>query len=61
MGKVILPPTTKRTPKKHTLIRVNKLKEIIELRNIIKADELHYELKLRKVYNFNEYYLPIVF
>lgn len=61
MGKVILPPTTKRTPKKNTLIRVNKLKEIIELRNIIKADELHYELKLRKVYNFNEYYLPIVF
>ena len=61
MGKVILPPTTKRTPKMHTLIRVNKLKEIIELRNIIKADELHYELKLRKVYNFNEYYLPIVF
>ena len=38
-----------------------KLKEIINLQDIIKTDELHYKSKLRKIYNFIEYYLPTVF
>ena len=29
--------------------------------NIIKTDELYYNSKLRKRYNFNEYSLPFVF
>ena len=37
-----------------------KFKKIINLQNIIKADELHYKSKCRKVYNFNEYSLPNV-
>ena len=28
---------------------------------LIKRDELHYKSKRRKVYNFNEYSLPIAF
>ena len=38
-----------------------KLKEIVNLQDIIKTDELHYKSKRRKIYNFNEYFLPIVF
>ena len=38
-----------------------KLKEIIKLPDIIKTDELRYRSKRRKVYNFSEYSLPIVF
>ena len=39
----------------------DKLKEIVNLQAIIKMDELHYKSKPRKVYNFSEYSLPIVF
>ena len=39
----------------------DKLKEIINLQNIIRMDKLHYKSKRGKVYNFSEYYLPIVF
>ena len=42
------------------LIRA-KLKEIVNLQNIIKTDELNYKLKRRKIYNFSKYSLPIVF
>ena len=42
------------------LIRV-KLKEIVKLKDIIKTDNLRYKSKSRKVYNFSEYSLPIVF
>ena len=38
-----------------------KLKEIVNLKYIIKIDELNYKSKHRKVYNFSEYSLPIVF
>ena len=38
-----------------------KLKEIVNLQDIIKAGELHYKSKHRKLYNFNEYSLPIDF
>ena len=31
------------------------------MQDIIKADKLHYKSNCRKVYNFNEYLLPIVF
>ena len=40
---------------------INKLKETIKLQNIIKTDELYYNSKHRKVYNFSEYSLPIAF
>ena len=40
---------------------INKLKEIIKLLGIIKTDELYYKPKRRKIYNFSEYFLPIVF
>ena len=39
----------------------DKLKEIVNLQDIIKTDELHYEPKRRQVYIFSEYSLPIVF
>ena len=42
------------------LIR-NKLKEIVHLQDFIKMDNICYKLKSRKVHNFNEYSLPIVF
>ena len=42
------------------LIRV-KLKEVINLQDIIRTDELNYKSKRRKVYNFTEYFLLIVF
>ena len=41
------------------LIRA-KLKEIVNLQDIIKTDKLNYKSKRRKVYNFSEYFLPIV-
>ena len=39
----------------------DKLKEIVNLQNIIRTDNLRYKSKSRKVYNFSEYSLPIVF
>ena len=39
----------------------HKLKEIVNLQNVSKTDKLHYKSKRRKIYSFNEYYLPIVF
>ena len=39
----------------------NKLKEIVNLQDVIKTDELHHKSKRRKVYDFSEYYLPIAF
>ena len=42
------------------LIRA-KLKEIFELQDIIKKDDLNYKLKRRKTYNFSKYLLPIPF
>ena len=39
----------------------HKLKEIVNLQNVIKTDKLHYKSKRRKNYSFNEYCLPIVF
>ena len=38
-----------------------KLKENVKLQDIIKTDELQYKSKRRKVYNFNEYSLHILF
>ena len=37
-----------------------KLKEIINFQDIIKINELNYKSKRTKVYNFNEYFWPIV-
>ena len=42
------------------LIR-DKLKEIVKLQDIIETYNLSYKSKSRKVYNFSEYSLPIVF
>ena len=42
------------------LFRVE-LKEIVTLQDITKTDKLHYKSNCRKVYNFNEYLLSIVF
>ena len=42
------------------LIRA-KLKEIVNLQDIIKTNELHYKSKRRKFCIFNEYFLPNVF
>ena len=42
------------------LIRA-KGKGIDNLQDIIKTDNLCYKSKNRKVYNFSEYYLPVVF
>ena len=42
------------------LIRV-KLKEIVNLQDIIKKDNLNYKSKCGKTYNFDKYSLPIVF
>ena len=39
----------------------NKLKEIIKLQDIVKTDELCYKSKRRKIFNFSEYSLAIVF
>ena len=43
----------------NNLVRA-KLKEILNLQDIIKTGELLYKSKLGKVYNFNEYSLPNV-
>ena len=37
-----------------------KLKEIVNLQDIIKTNELHFKWKRRKDYNFSKYCLPIV-
>ena len=42
------------------LIRAE-LKEIAELQNIIKKDDLNYKSKPEKTCSFNKYSLPIVF
>ena len=42
------------------LIRA-KLKEIVNLKDIIKTDKLNYKSKRKKVYNFSEFSLPIAF
>ena len=39
----------------------DKLKEIVNLQNVIKTDKLHYKSKRRKIYSFNKYCLPIFF
>ena len=39
----------------------DKLKEIVNLQDIIKSDNLRYKSKSRKDYNFREYSLPNVF
>ena len=38
-----------------------KLKEIVELQDIIKKDNLSYKSKHGKTYNFGKYSLPIIF
>ena len=38
-----------------------KLKEIVKLQDIIKKDDLNYESKPGKTYNFGKYSLSIVF
>ena len=38
-----------------------KLKEIVNFQDIIRTDELYYQSKRRKVYNFSKYSLPIAF
>ena len=38
-----------------------KLKEIVELQDIIKKDYLNYKSKRRRTYNFSKFSLPIVF
>ena len=38
-----------------------KLKEIVDLQDITKIDEIYYSWKCRKAYGFSEYSLPIVF
>ena len=42
----------------NNLIRA-KLKEIVKLQDIIKKDDLNYQLKHGKTYNFGKYLLPI--
>ena len=42
------------------LIR-DELKEIVNLQFIMKTDNLRYKSKSKKVYNFSEYSLPIIF
>ena len=44
----------------NNLIRV-KLKKLVNLQDFIKTDELNCKSKRRKVYDFSEYFLPIVF
>ena len=39
----------------------SKLKNIIQLQDIIKKDDLNYKLKRGKTYNFSKYSLSIVF
>ena len=42
------------------LIR-DKLKEVIDLQDIIRKDNLNYKFKFGKTYNFGKYSLPVVF
>ena len=42
------------------LVRV-KLKEIVNLQDIIKKDDLNYKSKHGKTYNFSKHLLPIAF
>ena len=42
------------------LIR-DELKEIVNLQVIMKTDNLRYKSKSKKVHNFSEYSLPIIF
>ena len=42
-------------------LNCDKLKEMVNLQNVIKTDKIHYKSKRRKIYSFNEYCLPIVF
>ena len=44
----------------NNLVRAT-LKEIVNLQDIIKKDGLNYKSKRKKVYNFSQYSLPIVF
>ena len=39
----------------------DELKEIVNLQVIMKTDNLRYKSKSKKVYNFSEYSLPIIF
>ena len=39
----------------------DKLKEIVNLQDIIKTEDLSYKAKIKEVYNFNKYSLPTVF
>ena len=38
-----------------------KLKEMVKFQDIFKTDEQHYKSKCKKVYNFSEYSLTIIF
>ena len=38
----------------------DKSKEILNLQDVIKTDELHYKSKRREFYDLNEYSLPIL-
>ena len=40
---------------------LDKIKEMIKFQDIIKADDLYYKSKCRKIYSFTEYSLPSVF
>ena len=40
---------------------LGEVKKIVNLQDIVKTDELNYKSKHRKVYNFSEYSLYIVF
>ena len=44
-----------------SVLIINKLKEIIKLQDVFKTDDLYYKSKRRNIFNFNQYYLPIVF
>ena len=48
-------------PNKINDVITDKLKEIVQLQNKIKLDDLEYTTKRRKHYNFSRYTLPITF
>ena len=48
-------------PNKINDLITDKLKEIVQLQNKIKLDDLEYTTKRRKLYNFSRYTLPITF
>ena len=39
----------------------DKLKEIVNLQDIVKKDDVHHKWKRRKFHDFNQYYFAIVF